>query len=259
MGLWSRLRRTIREGRHGADISEKLQFHLDLDVAHGHSPGDARMRLGSVTGIVEETRAMGIIEWLDSALRDARHGLRQVRRTPALTLAMVLSLTVGIGANTAIFSLIDAAILKPLPVREPDSLRIVEWTNNGFPVTASNINGDFNRLSGGRVQASSVAANLYRRLAREQSGFDTLIGIADPVSIALTMEASPAEQVSLQYVSSDFFQGLGLLPQVGRPFREEEDRVGQEPVVIVSDRFWARRLGGAQDVLDRIVRINSVP
>jgi predicted permease len=202
---------------------------------------------------------MGIIEWLDSALRDARHGLRQLRRTPGLTLAVVLSLTVGIGANSAIFSLIDAAILKPLPVRDPDSLRIVEWTNQGFPDIASNINGDFNRLSGGRVQASSVGANLHRRLAREQSGFDALIGIADPISIAFTVDASPAEQVSLQYVSSNFFQGLGAMPQMGRPFREEEDRVGQEPVVVVSDRFWMRRLGGTRDALDHIVRINNVP
>src|SRR6266851_502248 len=259
MGLWSRLTRTIRGGRHSADIEEELQSHLDMDVADGRYPREARRRLGNVTLIVEETRAMGIIEWLDSALRDARYGLRQVRRTPALTMAVVLSLTVGIGANSAIFSLIDAALLKPLPVRDPDSLRIVEWTNQGFPDIASNINGDFNRLPGGRVQASSVGANIYRRLAREQSGFDTLMAIADPVPMAFTVDASPAEQVSLQYVSSNFFQGLGVLPQVGRPFRDEEDRIGQEPVVIVSDRFWVRRLGGARDVVDHVVHINSVP
>src|SRR5260370_27213690 len=198
MGLWSRLTRTIRCGRHSADIEEELQFHLDMDVADGRSPREARMRIGRVTLIVEETRAMGIIEWLDSALRDARHGLRQVRRTPGLALAVVLSLTVGIGANTAIFSLIDAAILKPLPVRDPDSLRIVEWTNQGFPEGVSNINGDFNRLSGGRVQASSVGASLYRRFAREQTGFDALMGVADPSFIAIAADASPADQVSLQ-------------------------------------------------------------
>ena len=76
---------------------------------------------------------MGIIQWLDSTLQDARYGLRQLRRTPALALAVVLSLTVGFGANTAIFSLVDAAILKPLPVSNPDALIIVEWTNEGFP------------------------------------------------------------------------------------------------------------------------------
>ncbi len=77
-GLWSRLKRTVRAGRHNADIEEELQFHLDMDAADGHDYRRTRLRLGSVTRIKEETRAMGIIEWLDSGLRDARHGLRHV-------------------------------------------------------------------------------------------------------------------------------------------------------------------------------------
>src|SRR5438093_2891113 len=150
---------------------------------------------------------MGIIGWLDSSfLQDARYGLRQLRKTPALALAVVLSLTIGVGANTAIFSLVDAAILKPLPVSDPDSLFILEWTSQGFPEGVNNVNGDFNRIAGGRVQASSVGANLYRRLAREQTAFEALMGIADPNSVAIAVDASPAQQVSLQYVSSNFFQ-----------------------------------------------------
>ena len=76
---------------------------------------------------------MGIVEWLDSAIQDARYGLRQLRKAPALVTAVVLSLAIGVGANTAIFSLVDAAILRPLPVKDPDSLRIIEWINDGFP------------------------------------------------------------------------------------------------------------------------------
>ena len=154
---------------------------------------------------------MGIIEWLSSALHDVRYGLRQFRKAPSLVLGVVVSLTLGVGANTAIFSLVDAAILKPLPVKDPDSLRIVEWTNEGFPEGASNINGDFNKISGGRSQGSSVPAILHRRLAREQTVVEALIGVADPNSVAIAVDASPAEQVSLQYVSSNFFQGLGHL------------------------------------------------
>src|SRR6266545_1798331 len=183
MGMWSRIRKTFRGDPHSAELQEELQFHLDMDIAGGHDRREARMRLGNVTKIQEETRAMGIIEWLDSALQDARYGLRQLRKTPALVLAVVLSLTVGVGANTAIFSLVDAAILKPLPVKDPDSLRIVQWTNEGFPEGVSNINGDFSRISEGRVQASSVPAHLYRSLAREQAVFEALIGVADPNSV----------------------------------------------------------------------------
>ena len=118
MGLWSRLKRTVRSGSHRAEIEEELQFHVDMDVADGRQRRDARLRLGNTTRIAEDTRAVGIVEWLESALQDARYGLRQMRRTPALALAVVLSLAIGLGANTAIFSLVDAALLKPLPVKE---------------------------------------------------------------------------------------------------------------------------------------------
>jgi putative ABC transport system permease protein len=259
MGMWSRIRKTFRGGRHSAEIQEELQFHLDMDAAGGHDRRHTRLRLGNVTRIEEETRAMGIVEWLDSALRDARYGLRQLRKSPALVLAVVLSLTIGVGANTAIFSLVDAAILKPLPVKHADSLLIVEWTNDGFPEGATNINGDFGHGSGGRVQGSSVGANLYRSLARHQTGFEALMGIADPDSVSIAVDASPADQASLQYVSSNFFQGLGVLPVIGRAFQDQEDRVGQEPVVIVSHRLWMSRLGGAREALDRNIRINNVP
>src|SRR5579885_3590877 len=106
MGLWSRFRRTVRDQhRDSEDIREELQFHLDMDVAQGRDARVAHVRLGNRTRIQEETRAMGIIQWLDSALRDARYGLRQLRRTPVVAAAILLSLTIGIGANTAIFSL----------------------------------------------------------------------------------------------------------------------------------------------------------
>lgn len=259
MGMWSRIGKIFRGGRHSAEIQEELQFHLDMDMAEGHDRREARLRLGNVTRIQEETRAMGIIEWLDSVLQDARYGLRQLRKAPALVSAVVLSLAIGVGANTAIFSLVDAAILRSLPVKNPDSLRIVEWTNQAFPGGVNNINGDFHSISGGRVQGSSVGANLYRRLAREQTAFQALIGVADANSVTIAVDSSPAEQVSLQYVSGNFFQALGVLPVIGRPFRVEEDRVGQEPVVIVSDRIWISRLGGDRNALDRKILINNVP
>lgn len=259
MGMWSRIRKTLRGDHHSAEIQEELQFHLDMDIAGGRDQHEARMRLGNVTRIQEETRSMGIVEWLDSALQDARYGLRQLRKTRALVAAAVVSLTIGVGANTAIFSLVDAAILRPLPVKDPDALRIVEWTNKGHFEAIQNINGDVWPLPEGRFQVSSVSANLYRRLALEQTVFEALMGISDADFVAIAADAAPAEQASLQYVSSNFFQGLGTLPVIGRPFRDEEDRVGQEPVVVVSHRFWMRRLGGRSDVLDRSVRINNMP
>ena len=264
MGVWSRFVRTIRSGRHTDDIDEELQFHLEMDMADGRDRRAARLRLGNVARIREETRAAGVLEWLDSAFRDARYGLRQVSRTPALALAVVLSLAIGIGANTAIFSLVDAAILRPLPVHDAGALRIVVWTSDAFPKNAENINGYFRRISPTRFEGSSIPAYLYRRLAREQTVFQSLIGVADADAVAAAVDAAPAEQVNLQYVSSNFFQALGTLPVIGRAFRDDEDRVDAQPVVVVSHRFWVRHFGGGPldqggNSLDSGIRINNVP
>jgi predicted permease len=259
MGLWSRFKRTFRGGSHSDEIQEELQFHLDMDAAAGHSAREARLRLGNLGQIEEATRAMGILEWMDTVLVDVRYGLRQLRKTPGLTFAVVLSLTIGIGANTAIFSLVDAAILRTLPVKDPDKLVIVEWTHSGFPEGATNINGDFNKIEGGRVQASSVSQRHYRQLAKEQTAYEALMGMGDPSQATVVTDGSATHQVSLQYVSHNFFQGLGVMPVLGRPFREEEDRAGAEQVVVVSHRFWMTYLGGSKEALERRIRINQTP
>ena len=259
MGVWSRLKKTFRGGRHNAEIQEELEFHLAMDAARGQPPREARMRLGNRTSIEEQTRAAGIFEWLDSAWQDARYGLRQLRKAPALAAAVVLSIAIGVGANTAIFTLVDAALLRPLPVNDPDALRIVEWTANGFPAGVENINGDFGPGSGGRALGSSVSAALYRKLAGEQRAYAALVGVADPNAAAVKVGPSPAEQVSVQYVSANFFQGLSLPLSLGRGFRADEDRVGEAPAVVVSDRFWRQRLGGAADALTQTIRVNNTP
>lgn len=260
MGIWSRIKTTLRGDRHNAEIHEELEFHLHMDTADGRDRRQAHLRLGNLTRIEEETRAMGIIEWLDSALQDARYGLRQLRKSPALAMAIVLSQTIGVGANTAIFSLIDAAILKPLPVHDPDSLRILQWTNDGFPPGAENHNGEIRPIAGNRRQGSSIPAYLYRRLAKEQTGFEALMGVGASLDgVAIAVDSLPAEQVSIQYVSGNFFQGLGAPPTIGRSFRDEDDRAGAEPVVIVSHRFWQRRVESEGSLADRTVRINNVP
>ena len=259
MGLWSRFRRTIHSGQHRSEIEEELRFHLEMEAASGRDPREARVHFGSVAKIQEDTRAAGIIDWLESAWRDARYGIRQLRRAPALTIAVLLSLAIGIGANIAIFSLVDAAILKPLPVADPSSLAVLEWTHKEFPPGVENINGEFRRIAGDRRQGSSVSAVVYRRFAREQTTFATIVGVADPDTIAITVPPSPAEQLSAQYVSANFFQGVGVTPIVGRAFSEDDDRVGAEPVVIVSHRWWLTRTGGDRTALDRGILVNHVP
>lgn len=272
MGMWSRLRKTFLGGRHRDDVDEELQFHVEMLMREaGNEDRDrARRALGNVTLIAEDTRAMGILGWLESVLRDARYGLRQLRRSPTLTLAVILSLAIGIGANTAIFSLVDAALLKPLPVRDANDLVIFEWIGRGFPPGVNNVNGEVRTVGDNQSQGSSVGANIYRRLAnglsepRDRSDhndrrvFTSLIGLgAYPDAVAISSDAFPAEQIGLQYVSGNFFTGLQLPLAIGRPFEFEDDRPGAEPLVIISHRFWVNRFARNADVLGRRVRINN--
>ena len=260
MGFWSKLHKTFFRGRHDAEIEEEIQFHLAMKAREGHDPREARLRLGNPTTIREETRAMGIFEWLESVLQDARYGLRQLRRTPAVTLAILASLVIGIGANTAIFSIVDAALLKALPVGDPQSLRVIQWTTSqGWPeALAQGHSGTTDGDPRGRMRGSSFGPRLYRTLAREQTAVAALIGFNDGDRAAVAVEGRVAEPARLQYVSENFFEGLGVKLLLGRGFDARDDQVGQEPVVILGHRFWQRYFGGRADVVGQPLRVNNV-
>ena len=262
-----RLRSLFRWAQADQELDDELRDHLERKteeyVAQGMTQEEARRRarldLGGLEQTKEKCRDARSVNWIQDLIQDLRFGLRMLRKSPGFTATALFTLALGIGANTAIFSILDAAILKPLPVIDPDSLLIVEWINPEFPAGVGNINGDFHRISAGRFQGSSIGANLYRKLAQEQTVFAALVGIADPNPAAIVVDGQPAEQVSLQYVSGNFFQGLNVLPVVGRPFLGQEDRVGQEPVLVVSYRFWTERLARDQNLLKHKVRINNTP
>jgi predicted permease len=260
MAFWSRLRRTLCGDADDSEIAEEIEFHLAMKAREGHDPREARLRFGNPAAIREQTRAMGIFEWLESVLQDARYGLRQLRRTPAVTLSIVVSLVIGIGANTAIFSIVDAALLKSLPVTDPQSLRVIEWaTTKGWPEElAHGHSGTTNGDPQGRMQASSFGPRLYREMAREQTAFISLIGFSDPQYSAVAAAGRAAERASLQYVSENFFDGLGVALLLGRPLTAQDDRLGQEPAVILGHRFWQRYFGGRSDVLGETLRVNGI-
>jgi predicted permease len=258
MSLWSRIKNVFHSERHLQEIREELEFHLAMDQANGRDAREARLRLGNVARIAEETHSAGTVAWLELALQDAKYGLRQLRKSPAVSLAIVLSLGIGLGANTAIFTLADAALLKPLPVSDPDRLVMLEWSSEGRFAAVQRMGG-FRMLEGGRMQIGTVSEAVYRELAARQSSFDSVIGFSRRTPMAVSDSSGIAEQVDVQYVSANFFSGLGVRPMLGRPFLEQEDRRGQEPAVVLSHRFWSSRLAGDSNVLGRSLRINDVP
>jgi macrolide transport system ATP-binding/permease protein len=256
-----RLRRTLFGDDRAAEIRDELEFHLAMDVEEGRDRLEARRRLGNPDRIEDETRSIRIIPWLSSILRDLRDAFRLIRNAPVLSLAIVGSLALGIGSNTAIFNLIDAAILKPLPVEDPESLVLIEWRSEGFPAGVESLEGGFGQPSEGLMSGTSVAESFYRQLTSAETGLDAIIAMDEPGVGNMTIAAGdrPAETATLQYVSANFFRELGVIPPLGRGFLEEEDRPGAAPAVVVSYRFWMSQLGGDPNVLDREIRLDNVP
>jgi predicted permease len=259
MSVWSRLVRTFHRSRHDEEIDEEIAFHLALKAQSAAGARDARLRFGNPTVVREDVRNAGIVVWLDSMARDVRYALRQLRRSWVVTLAVVASLVIGIGANTAIFTLVDAALLKDIPVKAARSLILIEWTSHGWPEALCNSHtGNTDGDPTARMQGSSVSPLLYRQLAAEQSAVESLIGFSDSNDVTISVKGRAGEQAGLQYVSANFFQSLGVAPQAGRAIASEDDRVGRPVVVVISHRLWQRMFDGRPDAIGATLRVNGV-
>ena len=234
MGLWARLETNGPRPPASPPRSKRSCASISTWTSRtGRDRRAARLRLGNPRRIEEDTRAVGIVEWLESAVQDARYGLRQMRRTPSA----------GAGGR---------AVARHRQRREYrdlqlDRRRAAEAAAGEGPRCAGHRRvdepGDFRRRPSSTIttassdpsprggnQGSSIPAFLYRRIAREQTAFESLIGVgAYPEGVAVAAEGAPAEQMAVQYVSANFFQGLGVQPTVGRPFRDDEDRLAPSP------------------------------
>ena len=258
MGFWSKLKRSTGDWDDG-DIREELESHLEMEEADRSDRRKSRMRLGNLTQIEEESRQAGLYPWLESVVRDVQYGWRQIRKTPVLSAAVVLSLAIGLGANTAIFSLVDAALIRPLPVADPEQLHVVLWSNDGWLEGIDGMNGASRAPStDGRMFFSSISEPVFHAFAERQTAFEELAGFAGAASMAISVDGGQAEQVDVQYVSVNFFRILGIRPAVGRWFVEGGELGGEVPVV-VSHRYWTNYLGADPDVLNAQLRINNQP
>jgi len=266
--IWARILYLFRRESDAWELDEELEAHLRMEVEasieRGMSPGEARRlayrEFGNTRRVRESAQDAWLFHWLESVLQDVRYGLRQFRRAPGLFLAVIASLAIGLGSSTAIFSLIDAAVLRPLPVADPERLIHLHWRNDAQPAGVFRVQ---RRLSGGEpggpIEASNVAEPIFRAFAEQQTGFASLVGVystTDEIAVSASPD-TPAEQVRALFVSRNFFDDLGVPPVLGRSFVAEEDRPGAEPAVIVSHRFWSSQLGSDPDVIGEVIRIDG--
>ncbi|HEX8501474.1 MAG TPA: ABC transporter permease [Pyrinomonadaceae bacterium] len=189
--------------------------------------------------------------------QDLRFGARMLARTPGLTAVAVLSLALGIGANTALFSVVDAVLLKKLPVREPDRLVLFRSLSaSGF--SPGGYNGNSDRDGSGRTVRTSFPFQTYARL-REQRG----AVVADVFAfggVSLNVNAGGrAEVASGQAVTGNYYAALGVGAHAGRVLGDEDDRPSAPPAAVISHRYWQRRFGADPGVVGRQVNLNNVP
>jgi predicted permease len=245
---WNRLLTLFGAGRRARDIDDEMAFHLAMRQAEheraGLAPEMARRtaarRFGNVTALKEQTRDMWKFPSFESLVRDIRYALRTLRRAPGFALVAVLVLAIGIGATTAMFSLVDTMLLRGLPYPQADSLVVLI--------------GNVQRAGGVERRGNSYPDHVDWR-ARATS-FDDLAAYT-PLNMTLQGADEP-ERIPSEAVSPPYFTLLGVSPTHGRGFRPEEDAVpNRDAVVILSDGLWRRRFGADPSIVNRTILLGT--
>jgi putative ABC transport system permease protein len=242
--LWRRLRALRSAGVLDQELDDELRYHLEreaeLNVAAGMSAEEARLAalrsFGGVTRAKEECREARGVRLIHDLWQDVRYGLRTFRKKPGFTAVAVLTLALGIGANAAIFSVVNGVLLKSLPFPDPERLVALNGTTESGRSTAVAF-PDYLDWRAGQNVFEEMAARL-------------------PAGGVLTGDGEP-ERVTGRLVTASFFRTLGIRPAAGRFFTEEEDRPGGGRLIVLSHDLWQRRYGGDPEVVGRAVLFNG--
>jgi putative ABC transport system permease protein len=247
--MWRRVRGVIFRRRLEHEVEEELAFHLAMREADyvregmesGEARAAARRRFGNVTHFKEHTRDMWTFPSLESFWQDARFAMRTLRKAPGFSIVTVAVLAIGIGGNTAIFSLMDAMRGRSLPYDDPD--RLVQLWGTVERTTVERRGNSFMDFIDWRARSTSFV---------DMAAFD-----GQRVTLA---DSGQTERIPVEYVSAPYFSLLGIEPAIGRTFSEQEDRVPATAfVAVVSDGFWRRRLGATPSALGQSLTLNQRP
>ena len=239
--LWRRLRYRFLGARFDHDLEEEMRLHVDLRAADGQAAGlaadaaqaAARRQFGNATQVQEKSREAWGWTRIDSWRQDVRYGLRTLAANPGFTATAVLSLALGIGANTAIFSILNAVLLRSLPVEDPQGLVQVRMGAEGD---------------------DELTNPIWEQVRDRQTAFSGALAYApDRFDMA---DGGESHNATGLWVSGDFFRVLGVPAVAGRVFTREEDRRGTAPLAVISYSFWKRNFDGNAGAIGKTVRLN---
>ncbi len=244
--------------RRDLELDDEIRGHLDEAtdeyIARGMSPDEARLAalrdFGGVTQAAQVYRESRRFAWLEDFAQDWRYAARRLIKAPAFSLIVIATLALGIGANTAIFSLLDAVVLKPLPVREPGELMMLYERGSGATPDVSGGTGSRMRFSYPR----------FERLERALGDRGSIAAATRNARCSLLLPGDSERRFAMaQLVSGRYFETLGVMPSLGRAITPGDVRLDRDSAIaVISDRFWKRFFNGSDDVLGKTVTLSGV-
>jgi predicted permease len=255
--------------RREEELDAEIRCHLDEAIRdrieRGEGPDEARANalreFGNVTLVKEVTREMWGWTSLERFGQDLRFGLRMLRKNPGFSLVTILTLALGIGANTAIFSAVDAVLLKTLPVKEPEQLVLFEW-RAGLSFRTTGMSGtSYLPKEPGIKMLSLFHHDVFAKMRQAQAAASESplsdFFVFAPIPEVSAVVGQHAEVINGQVVSGGYYTGLGVQPVLGRLITDEEDRAGAAPVVVLSHQFWQERFAANPAVIGHRLKLNQ--
>ena len=266
--MWRRFDRLLGADR-ASDVREELGFHIEAKVddliSRGWQPDAARREAERQFGDVRSLQRMGeqiggamdrrkrLKDYCNDGLRDLRYALRMLAKSPGFAAVAILTLALGIGANTAIFSAIDAVMFRPLPVSDQQNLVIFTWSAHHDPkVWGQSDYGDC-----GDQYHCSVSVPFFRSIHAQQNAFSSMAAFAGPLEVNLSGNG-PASIAHGEFVSGDYFSTLGLKTYAGRPLGPADDMPTASPAIVLNFAYWQRAFGADRSAIGRTIRLNGV-
>ena len=235
-----------------------MRHHLAMKTAAAGDAETAHRTFGNVTLFKEESRAMWTWTFWEQFAQDLRYGLRMMAANPLFTAMAVLSLALGIGANTAIYSFMDGIMMRALPVRHPEQLVLLHWQAKDRPPVIHGMSGTQHKDELHGINSPNFPLATFDLFRADNDTFTNLFAYAWGGS-PNTVVAGQAEVLDAELVSGGFFSGLGVNPAAGRLIVEDDDRFGARPVAVISYAWWQRRFGASPSAVGQSILVNGTP
>ncbi|HZQ55832.1 MAG TPA: ABC transporter permease [Bryobacteraceae bacterium] len=256
----------FRRSRAEAELQREIALHIEqlakeyraAGMSESEALSAARRDFGPAGVTKEQCRDMRGTRWIEECARDLAFGFRALKKSPGFTLTALLSLALGIGANTAIYSFMDAIMLRALPVPDPQNLVVLNWRAKGWPKVAHSQYGDLYKEPGGVRVSGTFPYPFFESLGEHNDVLSALFAFAgaDRLNLVVGSQALLGEG---EYVSGNYFSSIGAPPAVGRLIGSADDRAGANAVAVISYRFWQHGFNGASSAVGQTILVNRTP